>query len=63
MHARRRRMRASRGEVWLIDRGYVAKIRPGLILSIETPDIERTLVTLIPHTASPRGTRCEVNLK
>jgi len=49
--------------VWLIDLGYVAKVRPGLILSIETLNTERALVTLIPHTTRPRGTRCEVNLK
>jgi mRNA interferase MazF len=56
-------MRASRGEVWLIDLGSFAKVRPGLILSIETLETDRALVPLIPHTTSPRGTRFEVNLK
>jgi mRNA interferase MazF len=52
--------RADRGEVWLIDLGYAAKTRPGMILSIPPLDTDRALVTVIPHTTSPRGTRFEV---
>ena len=52
--------RADRGEVWLIDLGYFAKTRPCLVLSIPARDNDRALVTLIPHTTSPRGTRFEV---
>ena len=52
--------RADRGEVWLIDLGYVAKTRPCLVLSIPVRDTDRALVTVIPHTTSPRGTRFEV---
>jgi mRNA interferase MazF len=52
-----------RGEVWLVDLGYIAKVRPGLVLSIEPLDTDRALVTLVPHTTSPRGTRFEVDLK
>jgi mRNA interferase MazF len=55
-------MRARRGEVWLVDLGYVAKIRPCLVLSGKPLDTDRALVSLIPHTTSPRGTRFEVNL-
>ncbi|MEA5532405.1 hypothetical protein [Crocosphaera sp. XPORK-15E] len=32
-----------RGEVWLIDLGYVAKIRPCLIISIPTLKQDRAL--------------------
>lgn len=52
--------RADRGEVWLIDLGYVAKTRPCLVLSVPLIDTDRALVTVIPHTTSPRGTRFEV---
>ncbi|GAB4291486.1 MAG: hypothetical protein Fur0025_26730 [Oscillatoriaceae cyanobacterium] len=53
----------SRGEIWLIDLGYVAKIRPGLIISIPALLEDRALATLIPHTTSPRGSRFEVEVK
>jgi mRNA interferase MazF len=52
--------KANRGEVWLVDLGYAAKTRPSLILSIPPLDTDRALVTVIPHTTSPRGTRFEV---
>jgi len=51
----------TRGDVWLVDLGMVAKIRPCLILSIPADDQDdRVLVTLIPHTTSIRGSRFEV---
>jgi mRNA interferase MazF len=39
--------KADRGEVWLIDLGYVAKTRPSLVLSIPLLDSDRALVTVI----------------
>jgi mRNA interferase MazF len=51
---------ANRGEVWLTDLGYAAKVRPCLVLSIPPLDTDRALVTLIPPTTSPRGPRVEV---
>jgi mRNA interferase MazF len=51
-----------RGEVWLADLGYVAKVRPCLVLSILPSDIEREVVTLVPHTTKPRGSRFEVDV-
>ena len=53
---------ARRGEVWLVDLGLAAKVRPCLVLSIPVLDSERALVTLIPHTTSLRGTRFEVTV-
>jgi mRNA interferase MazF len=53
---------AKRGEIWLIDLGYAAKVRPCLVLSIEVEDTDRALTTVIPHTTSVRGTRFEVSL-
>jgi mRNA interferase MazF len=47
---------ADRGDVWLVDLGLAAKTRPCLVLSIPaTEDIDRALVTMIPHTTSVRG--------
>lgn len=48
-----------RGEVWLVDMGYVAKVRPALVLSVPPFDDERSLNTVVPHTTSVRGTRFE----
>src|SRR5262245_22841576 len=49
-----------RGEVWLADLGNAAKIRPGLVLSVDPDPQDRVLVTLVPHTTSVQGTRFEV---
>lgn len=53
----------NRGEVWLADLGYVAKVRPCLVLSIPAADEDRALATLVPHTTSTRNSRFEVPLK
>jgi mRNA interferase MazF len=42
-----------RGEVWLVDLGYVAKVRPCLVISVPVLENERAIVTLIAHTTSP----------
>ncbi len=52
-----------RGEVWMVDLGLAAKVRPCAVLSIPASDQDRALVTLVPHTTSIRGSRFEVNLK
>ena len=49
----------TRGEVWLVDMGYAAKVRPALVLSVPIDDDERVVTTVIPHTTSIRGTRFE----
>jgi mRNA interferase MazF len=48
-----------RGEVWLVDLGMAAKMRPALVISIPAEDTDRALVTLVPHTTSPRQSRFE----
>lgn len=53
----------NRGEVWLVDLGLVAKVRPCLVVSIRTLDRDRALVTVVPHTTSARGSRFEVDVK
>ena len=52
-----------RGEVWLVDLGMVAKVRPGLVISIGAAEQDRALATLVPHTTSARNSRFEVKLK
>ena len=48
-----------RGEVWLVDLGMAAKVRPALVISIPAEDTDRAFVTLVPHTTSPRQSRFE----
>lgn len=48
-----------RGEVWLVDLGLAAKVRPCLVISVEVADTDRALVALVPHTTAVRGTRFE----
>jgi mRNA interferase MazF len=54
--------RPQRGEVWLVDLGLAAKVRPSLVLSIPIEETDRALVTLVPHTTSLRGSRFEVSV-
>ena len=52
--------RAQRGEIWLVDLGMVAKVRPVLVLSVDYGGEERAVVTYVPRTTALRGTRFEV---
>jgi len=54
---------ANRGEVWLVDLGLAAKIRPALVLNVLPGEKERSLTTLVPHTTSLRGSHYEVSVK
>jgi mRNA interferase MazF len=53
----------NRGEVWLVDLGLAAKMRPCVVLSMPAigPN-DRVLVTAVTHTTSPRGSQFEVAL-
>jgi mRNA interferase MazF len=53
---------AKRGEVWQVDLGLAAKVRPALVLNVPFLDTERALYAIVPHTTAPRGTRFEVNV-
>ena len=52
-------MNPQRGEVWLVDLGMAAKVRPAVVISTPAQDADRALVTLVPHTTSVRGSRFE----
>jgi len=56
-------MTAQRGEVWLVDLGLAAKVRPALIASISYLDHERALYAIVPHTTALRNTRFEVSVE
>jgi mRNA interferase MazF len=50
------------GEVWWIDFGMAAKVRPALVLSDIPRDKKLALLIVIPHTTAVRGNRWEVNI-
>ncbi|HAO79090.1 MAG TPA: type II toxin-antitoxin system PemK/MazF family toxin [Verrucomicrobia subdivision 3 bacterium] len=56
-------MRAiSSGEVWQVDFGLAAKVRPALLLTSNPADEELDLVTVLLHTTSLRGHRWELSI-
>ncbi len=52
----------NRGDVWIVDLGMVAKVRPCLILTAYPADDELALVTVVAHTTSVRGNRWEIKV-
>ena len=50
------------GEVWLVDLGMAAKVRPCLILSDYPAADELALIVVVPHTTAVRGNRWEFPL-
>ncbi len=48
------------GEVWMIDFGMAAKVRPALLLTGEPAADELDLVTVLLHTTALRGNRWEL---
>lgn len=50
------------GEIWRVDFGLAAKIRPALILSDFPADDELALLVVVPHTTALRGNRLELNV-
>ena len=56
-------MRPVRGEVWLFDLGMEGKVRPALVVSAAYGDLDRALVTIVPHTTSLRGSSFEIFVK
>ncbi len=49
-----------RGEVWIVDLGFAAKMRPCLALSVPAGPADRSLASFVAHTTSPRGSQFEV---
>jgi mRNA interferase MazF len=53
-------MTAQRSEIWLVDLGMAVKVRPAVVVSAPAVDVDRALVTIVPHTTSARNSRFEV---
>jgi len=52
----------NRGEVWMVDFGMAAKVRPALLLTGAPADDELDLLTVLLHTTALRGNRWELNI-
>jgi mRNA interferase MazF len=50
-----------RGEVYMVDLGLAAKVRPCVVLSVPLEESDRSLVTVIPHTTALRQSRFEMS--
>src|SRR2546427_12969280 len=48
-----------RGEVWQIDFGLAAKVRPAVVLGCDIADEDRVLVAVVYHTTALRASRYE----
>src|SRR5580765_807968 len=55
-------MTPRRGEVWIVDLGMAARVRPAVVIGVSAEDVDRALVTLVPHTTSPRHSRFEASV-
>lgn len=55
-------MVASPGEVWVVDLGMAAKVRPCLVLTLPPRADELDLVTVVAHTTALRGSQWEVHV-
>ena len=51
----------NRGDVVLVDLGYVAKVRPCVVISIQKADSRRNMSVVAPLTTEIRGGECEVS--
>jgi mRNA interferase MazF len=54
---------AAADEIWRVDLGLTAKVRPCLIMSHYPADDELALVLVIPHTTAIRGNRWEFSCR
>ena len=48
-----------RGEMWLVDLGMAAKVRPAVVLSVAPGPADVVLFTIVPHATSPHGSGFE----
>ena len=53
---------ARKGEVWAVDFGIAAKVRPALLLTDGAAPDELDLVTVLLHTTSLRGNPWELSI-
>jgi mRNA interferase MazF len=56
-------MRAAKpGDVWMVDLGMAAKVRPCLILTPQPGRDELDVFTVVAHTTSGRGNQWEIGI-
>ena len=48
------------GDVWWVDFGMAAKVRPAVVVSRYPEDHELALLVVVPHTTAVRGNRWEL---
>jgi mRNA interferase MazF len=53
---------AKPGDVWIVDLGMAAKVRPCLILTPQPKLDELDVFTVVSHTTSRRGNRWEIEI-
>lgn len=53
---------AKPGEVWIVDLGMAAKVRPCRVLTGQPKNNELDVFTVIAHTTSRRGNRWEMRI-
>ena len=51
--------RPARGEIWRVDLGLTAKVRPCLVMSDYPAENELAIILVIPHTTAARHNRWE----
>jgi mRNA interferase MazF len=51
---------AKPGDIWIVDLGMAAKVRPCLILTSQPRRDELDVFTVVAHTTALRGTRWEI---
>jgi mRNA interferase MazF len=52
----------NRGEIWMVDFGMAAKVRPALLLTGAPADDELDLLTVLLHTTALRGNHWELKI-
>lgn len=53
---------AKPGDVWIVDLGMAAKVRPCLILTSQPRAEDLDVYTVVAHTTAVRGSRWELNV-
>jgi mRNA interferase MazF len=53
---------AKHGDIWLVDLGLAAKVRPCLVLTSQPHDNDLDVFTVVAHTTAVRGSHWEISI-
>jgi mRNA interferase MazF len=53
---------AKPGDIWMVDLGMAAKVRPCLVLTPRPSDDDLDVFTLVAHTTAVRGSHWEISI-